>query len=1395
MITTTSEITAGQTSQTFVQSFSVPVNPPSKFDFSNPVAWPQWRKRFERFMAVSGQNLKSDSDKIDILMYTLGEDSEQIMLQFENIPTTYIQALSEFEHHFIPRRNIIFERYKFNTRMQLPGEPIENFITNLHSLAEHCNYQSLKDELIRDRIVVGMLDRRTSERLQLKPGLTLQECVIEAKQSELQANQSRELQISMSQAYHGSAAEASSGVYALRPDSEVSGSRESRRSFDHRTPTNDSASVAPRSDVARLQKFSEIRGRSCSYCGLDLHKREKCPARNSRCRACQKQGHWAVVCRANKVRSIQTIASDNTTNNITDDNTSNSYLGSILVGNIHEHEWVVELEIREINKKFNFLLDTGSDITCVPMKLLHETVLQTLSRSNRIVTGPSGRKLNLIGILHATLYLYDKKCTSEVYVIEHLCKPILGRSAIKKLNILQFGEGIRSQLQAIQINCDQIRQYFPKIFDSIGSFKTEMNIKIDPNIHPFIQSVPRSVPIPLLKPLKEELERLLKLDIIEPVDYHTPWVSPIVIVRKNEKIRLCVDYTKLNKAVLRTHFPIGKVERILAQVSGSQYFSRLDTVSGFYQIRLSTECQHLTCFITPFGRFIFKRLPFGITCAPEYFSMLLHRILDGIDGVVFHIDDILIHAPTLDKHNEILSEVLKRIQSEGITLNREKCIFGVQSLKFLGHLISNSGISVDPDRIQALVNFPEPRDKTELLRFLGMVNFSSRFLKNRSHILEPMTAILKKNTGFNWDLAQKQSFSKIKQLLQESPCLEYFDTFKKTIVSADASSFGIGACLMQQNERGENKVVCYASRLLSKTEQRYAQIERECLALTWACEKFSEYVSGIKILLETDHSPLVQILQTKPIDELTPRLQRFRLRLMRYDYEVYYVPGKEIVVADALSRNFPNSNVPDDDELVLETDVFVNLVIESLEVKPYLLEEIKQEQMNDRICIKLREFTLKGWPANRNRIDSEILPYFQYRFEISDCDGYLIKGTRLIIPKILQTKIINFIHQGHQGIVKCRARAKTSVWWLGLSTEIDNLVRNCPRCVENRVNNKEPFIRDEFPERAWQKVACDLYKLNGIWYLIVTDYFSRFFEIFKLVSLTSSSVITKLKELFCRFGIPEIVRSDNGGQFRYEFDQFGKNYGFQVITSSPRFPQSNGQIEAAVKTAKSLIKKSQDEDVYLALLSYRTTPLENGFTPAELLFNHKIRSHLPILPKLLKETVDSSSVFKREDKYREKMARNYNKRHRVKELPELQVGDSVWVTDLKLYGKIVQKLNEPRSYLIDTNSGFFRRNRWHLILAKYHIFVRNNLDYRSADEVTPMLPRNRDINPNSNVVGNQSQNVDQSREDEIQNCRGNRESVCGGSGEISVDEGQEIVCSRSTRERKKPTWLNDYVTD
>ena len=556
-----------------------------------------------------------------------------------------------------------------------------------------------------------------------------------------------------------------------------------------------------------------------------------------------------------------------------------------------------------------------------------------------------------------------------------------------------------------------------------------------------------------------------------------------------------------------------------------------------------------------------------------------------------------------------------------------------------------------------------------------------------------MNALMKKDTDFKWGANENKAFESVRKALASPPVLAVFDVNKPTVVSADSSSYGLGAVLLQEQPDKTMKPVAYASRSLTPAERRYAQIEKEALAISWACERFKDFILGLHIRLETDHRPLLAIMKTKQLDELSPRLQRFRMKLMRYSYDIVYTPGKDLLAADALSRN-PLPDTSDETSDEAEIDAQVDYVVGSIPASDDTLSKIFSSQQNDPQLKMIMEFVQKGWPA-KEKIDPQLKPYFQIRDELTVQNGLLMRGIRLVIPSALQFDMLSRIHNGHLGITKCRARAQQSVWWPGVSAQIKQMIEKCVVCVKYRRQNKEPLMPSDFPSRPWERVGLDLFHYSGKWYLLVTDYFSRYPEVAKLDSLTSQSVIQHLKSIFARHGIPDELRSDNGPRFEpmrtREFADFAKDYGFKHVSSSPRFPQSNGFVEAMVKVIKSGFKKNAD--IYKMLLEYRATPLENGYSPAELLMSRKLKTTLPKSPdQLHPQVVSSTALLPREGGRIEKQKKNFDRRHAVKDQGEFKPGEVVWVKDRRTWGKVKEAASTPRSYIVSTPRGEYRRN-------------------------------------------------------------------------------------------------------
>ena len=428
---------------------------------------------------------------------------------------------------------------------------------------------------------------------------------------------------------------------------------------------------------------------------------------------------------------------------------------------------------------------------------------------------------------------------------------------------------------------------------------------------------------------------------------------------------------------------------------------------------------------------------------------------------------------------------------------------------------------------------------------------------------------------------------------------------------------------------------------------------------------------------------------------MPPRIQRFRLRLMRFNPDVIHVSGKQQLTADALSR--APASFPSDEDISLVNDaaVMARQTLDALPATSRKLQEIVTQQKSDPETREVRDFCQRGWPAFMPQ-NPLLHQYWTNQRYLTIVDDVLLFNDRIVIPTNMRLEMLNRLHESHLGVTKCRALAQTSVWWPNISSQIEDMVRKCSVCAKLRPTTKEPHLPSSFPEHPWSRVAMDLFDLHGKTYLLLVDYHSRWPKIRLLDRLTSTAIIVRLKSIFATHGIPDVVVSDNGPQFAsVEFKKFTEEFCFTHTTSSPRYPQANGEAERAVQTVKNLLRKSTDP--YVALLLYRATPLQNGFAPSELLMGRTLKTKLPPLKKTQTSNSHLPLLFQKEQRYRDNQQDNFNRRHAVQQAPELKPGDSVYIKDLHRSGSIISRHPNPRSYIVDTEQGTIRRNRAHLV--------------------------------------------------------------------------------------------------
>ena len=830
----------------------------------------------------------------------------------------------------------------------------------------------------------------------------------------------------------------------------------------------------------------------------------------------------------------------------------------------------------------------------------------------------------------------------------------------------------------------------------LGEIKgVQHKIQIDPNATPVVHP-PRKVPVALREPLKEELKRMEQLGVIKKCTEPTAWVHSLVVAKKkNKKLRVCMDPSDLNRAVMREHFPMQTVEDVVSRMPNAKVFSVLDANHGFWQVKLSKDSSKLATFNSPFGRYSYTRLPFGIASAPEVFQKVMSHLFQDIEGVEVIVDDLVVWGADVEQHDVRLRQVLDRCRESNLKLNKEKCHFRVSEVNYVGHVLSADGVKPDPKKVEAIVAMPNPASREDLRRFLGVVTYLSKFIPNMSQKSAPLRQLLQKDVEWSWGKAEDDAFTSLKISISSAPVLKFFDPKEPVTLSVDASQKGVGAVLLQND-----RPVAFASKALTPSQENYAQIEKEMLAIVFGCERFHDYLYGQReITVERDHKPLEAILK-KPIHQAPLRLQKMIIRIKPYAVKVKYLPGSHLVLADALSRAFlPSTAVDQPDEFEID-------VLDSEKLSESMFDKLKDETKNDPELQQLQKVVMSGWPQTKAETPVETRPYWNYRDEISCYEGLMFKGDRIIVPHSLRPEILQRIHAAHLGIEKCRARARSAVFWPGINSAIDELVSKCSTCQQHqRSNQREPLIPQEVPERPWATVAADIFYYKGRDYLLVVDYYSKYPEVARLSSKNSEAVILAMKDMFARHGIPERLIADNMPFNSVKFKDFASSW----VTSSPHYPKSNGLVERNVQTVKQLLRKADEskQDAFLALLEFRNSPISGmDESPAQLLMSRKLRTRLPTSKSLLDPQPQPNSQVRHNLLTRQQRQKAFYDRG-TRPLSKLHEGEPVRMKRGREWtpAVIVQKHQAPRSYIVETPDGTqMRRNRFHLQPTKVEAF-------------------------------------------------------------------------------------------
>ena len=1093
-------------------------------------------------------------------------------------------------------------------------------------------------------------------------------------------------------------------------------------------------------------------GKSCWFCGqFHAHRRESCPAYGDTCLQCNRRNHWKKMCPENKNKerdekkstyekdkkksyeasrkpsykgkdgksykkrqNVHAMGQESEYETDSEDEVASQFkhmtLDAITMASIDKKTEIDEkrdeayayIEAKRDDKMIadvRVKVDTGAQGNTLPLRMFRKLYPEKIDKRGipkpdvgkdrrTTLTAYGGRTLPHYGSVTLPCRYKDKEWEPTKFFITDVDGPaILGMPSSVKFKLVTLHCEVKMDIKTKINSVDDLRKYYPDQFDRIGEFPGAYHIVLNEEAQPVIHG-PRKCSIHLRDELENELTKMEKQGVIRKVDEPTDWVSSLVMSRKsNGKLRICLDPKDLNKAIRRCHHKTPTLDEITHKFSGAQFFSKLDAKNGYWAVKLDDESSLLTTFNSPFGRYCFLRMPFGLVMSQDVFQQKMDQFLERCPGTVGIADDIVVFGRTEKEHDNNLHNLMTKAQDYGLVLNSEKCAIKTPGIEFFGMVYTKNGVNPDPKKVEDIKGLDPPRSKRELQEFLGMVTYMSPFIPDLSENTADLRALLKTDVDYMWTSLHDKAFNRVKSLICKETTLTYFDQEKETTIHVDASGRGLGAVLTQNG-----KPIAFASKSLTETEQRYANIERELLAVVFGCERFHTYVYGKHFTVESDHKPL-EMIQHKALTAAPPRLQRMLLRLQPYDATVKYRPGREMVVPDGLSRG--SSKNKDH----IELDMQLNIV----QITERRLNNIRQETAKDHILCELKEVIVHGWPDRVKELPNQLRPYWSFRDELAVEDGLILKGERVVIPKTIQEHLLTQLHMGHQGIEKTKLRAKDCVYWLDITKDIEQLVRSCSVCQEYQKSlPHETLKQHELPTRPWQVLGTDLFQLKGEPYLIVADYYSKFPIIRKMPQpCTSLAVVNATMEIFSEHGIPSKVISDNGGHYdSANYKDFAASWGFTHVTSSPHYPQSNGYVECSIQTVKNTLKKAQSSEYnsHMALLCLRTTPVDSIIpSPAELLYKRKIQGNIPVH---IKNTVHLKDQVRTRMEERQADQKAFHDK-RARDQAPLIPGQTVRVQDQKsglwAPAKVLEKCPEPRSYVVQTPQGkSLRRNRRHL---------------------------------------------------------------------------------------------------
>lgn len=765
--------------------------------------------------------------------------------------------------------------------------------------------------------------------------------------------------------------------------------------------------------------------------------------------------------------------------------------------------------------------------------------------------------------------------------------------------------------------------------------KIRHNIRTTDNIP--VHSKSYKYPYVYEREVQEQVKKMLTDGIIK--ESISPYTSPVWVVPKKsdasgrKKFRLVIDYRKLNEKTINDKYPIPEITDILDKLGRAKYFSTIDLVSGFHQIQLADEDTEKTAFSVNGGKYEFTRMPFGLKNAPATFQRVMDCILRELIGICcfVYMDDIIIFSSSLDEHIKHLKLVLQKLKEAKLKIQLEKCEFFRKETQFLGHTVSEDGVRPNNDKIKVIKQWPIPKSEKEIRQFLGILGYYRRFIKDFAKIVKPLTNLLRKDIEFEITPEIEACFEKCKELLTLDPVLIYPDFSKEFILTTDASNYAVGAVL-SQGPVGKDRPIAYASRTLNKTEERYSTTEKEFLAIVWAVNHFRPYLHGRKFKMFTDHKPL-----TFSFTNANDRIIRGKLALEEFNYELIYKPGKQNVVADALSRVEMNQEVnansqssldvepseqgndsaddesddmtihsadTSDDYFIPCTERPINTFRTQIIFKIGNLELTAHEQVfpkyNRHIIVKqnyteetivdIFKRTLNPKGVNCLKIPIPLIQLVQetYRKHMQPNNFYKVFISETMLEDLRldqqQDEIVRDTHnRGHRGVKENKNQILQTFFFPQLERKIKILVSSCDICKKAKYDRKPPNLikKSIFGNHLFDRVHIDIFFLKGQKWLTIVDSFSKFANVIPLETRTIIDIKNAVTEHIRQFGRPNTIVSDQEPSFR-SLDFIGFLNDLEIESHFASSSNSNGIVERFHSTLIEIFRTNMQKNSNLS---------------------------------------------------------------------------------------------------------------------------------------------------------------------------------------------------------------------